>query len=430
MWRRYPLLWLFLGLAASVCLIGRATAEILTALLPDGVPGYDDDDGVTVRTRIHPEQMPLGLRKGTIIASPVVEQSIGYTSNALPGAYSRGSWETSTQASITASSATEHATLGASASLQNTRVLDIPAQSHIDGSISVGGRFEVGQDEATLAVSHVVQHEDRGALTTIPSDRPVAFQVDDARASYTFNRGRWSLTPALDISNWHYDPTSMLGVPTSQAYRDRLMIQGSLTVRYDLAPLRSVLFVVRGLGQDYTHTPARQLDPSSTSYQILVGLSDQADPLWHWRFLVGAESRSFNASAYRPRTTLIAEGGVSYTPSGLTTVSATVSRETDAAAQQGVSGLTYSAARLAIDHELLRNVLLDGWVGWQEADDFSGGYQAGTHVGLGVTWVLNRTARVSWTYDQIDLRGSHVINGVPSPGYSRGLGLMTLRMGL
>ena len=132
----------------------------------------------------------------------------------------------------------------------------------------------------------------------------------------------------------------------------------------------------------------------------------------------------------RPRTTLIAEGGVSYTPSGLTTISATVSRETDAAAQEGVSGLTDSAVRFAIDHELLRDIMLDGWVGWQEEDDFSGGYQAGTHVGLGVTWVLNRTTRVSLTYDQIDLRGSHLINDVPSPGYSRGLGLMTLRMGL
>ena len=41
------------------------------------------------------------------------------------------------------------------------------------------------------------------------------------------------------------------------------------------------------------------------------------------RVLAGVEARSFDASAYRPRTTLIAEGGVSYTPSGLTTLSVT-----------------------------------------------------------------------------------------------------------
>jgi hypothetical protein len=430
MWRRYSLLWLFVGLAASVCLIGRATAEILTTLLPDGIPGYDDDDGVTVQTRIHPEQMPLGLREGTILASPLVEQSTGYSSNALPGRFTRGSWELNTQASLSVSSATERTTLGAEASLQDTAVLDIPAQSHADGSVSAGGRFQLGQDEAALAISHITQHEDRSALDTIPSDRPIGFQVDDLRASYTLNQDRWSLTPALEISNWRYDSTTLDGVPASQAYRDRLMIQGSLTARYELAPLRSVLFVVRGLGEDYTHTPAGQPDPSSTSYQLLAGLSDQSDPLWHWRVLAGVEARSFDASAYRPRTTLIAEGGVSYTPSGLTTLSVTASRETDAAAQEGVSGLADSAVRFAIDHEWRRDILLDGWAAWQEEDFFSGGYQAGTHLGLGVTWVLNRSARLSVTYDQIDLRGSHLINDVPSPGYSRGLGLMTLRMGL
>src|ERR1700744_661980 len=125
MWRRYSLLWLFVGLAASVCLIGRATAEILTTLLPDGIPGYDDDDGVTVQTRVHPEQMPLGLREGTILASPLVEQSTGYSSNALPGRFTRGIWELNSQASLSVSSATERTTLGAEASLQDTAVLDI-----------------------------------------------------------------------------------------------------------------------------------------------------------------------------------------------------------------------------------------------------------------------------------------------------------------
>ena len=60
MWARTTLLWGFLSLALMVCLAGRALAELMTALFPDGVPGYDTDDGVTVATRLHPEQMPLG----------------------------------------------------------------------------------------------------------------------------------------------------------------------------------------------------------------------------------------------------------------------------------------------------------------------------------------------------------------------------------
>ncbi len=64
MFGRSILLSGFLAIALVVCVAGGAMAELMTALFPDGVPGYDADDGVTVTTRLHPEQMPLGLREG------------------------------------------------------------------------------------------------------------------------------------------------------------------------------------------------------------------------------------------------------------------------------------------------------------------------------------------------------------------------------
>lgn len=421
---------MFLALAGSVCAIGRATAEILTALLPDGVPGYDDGPGVTVTTRQHPDQMPLGLRDGPLIATPKFEASLGYSSNALPGPYRRGSWDLGTGATLGLASETSAAAVGAALAVDDHRVLALPAQSHTDGSASVGAKFAVGQDTATLAVAHIERHEDRGELDTIPSDRPVAFRLDDIRFAYTINRAPWSLTAELEATDWRYDPTTIGGVPVSQAYRDRLVLQAAVTLRYELAPLRDLVVVVRGVGQSYPNTPAGQPDPGSRSYQVLAGMSDQSDPVWHWRLLVGGEVRQFNASVYRLQTTFIAEGGLSWSPSGTTTVSATLSRETDAAAQQGVSGLTYTTARLMIDHELYRDVLLNGWIGWQQQDDFSGGSLAGTQFGLGVTWAVNRMTQVALTYDQIDLRGSGQVGGVASPGYSRGLGMMTVRVGL
>jgi hypothetical protein len=430
MWRRYSLVWMFLGLAGSICAIGRATAEILTALLPDGVPGYDAGPGITVETRAHPEQMPLGLREGPAVLAPKLEEAVGYDSNALPGPNRRGSWEITTGATLGGSAETSQATVGAVASLENRRVLALPAQTRTDGSISAGGRFAFGQDEATIALAHVERHEDRGEIGTIPSDRPVAFRLDDMRVAYTFNRAPWSLTPELEVTDWRYDPTTTGGLSVDQAYRDRLVVQVGATLRYALAPLRDLVFVIRGVGQDYTHTPAGQINPGSRSYQVLVGMSDQTDPVWHWRFLIGGEARRFDAPAYRPQNTLIAEGGASWSPSGMTTLSTTISRETDAAAQEGVSGLTYTAARLAIDHELRRDVLLNGWFGWQQQDGFQGSYQAGTQFGLGATWVVNRMMRVALTYDQVDLRGSTQVGGTAAPGYSRSLGLMSVRLGL
>jgi hypothetical protein len=430
MWARTTLLWGFLTLTAMISLAGRAVAELMTALFPDGVPGYDVDEGVTVETRIHPEQMPLSVREGAFEFLPQLDQSVGYTSNALPGRFRRGSWEVVTAPALAIGSAWSRDSFGALFSVHDTRYVSLPSQDRTDVTASVGGRLDIGEDKLTLAAAHLSQHEDRAALDTIASDRPIAFQVDDLRASYVTTGGPWRVEPSVQVTNWRFDNTTIFGAPASQAYRDRVVVQGGVKVDYEFAPLRRVVFVARTVGQDYTHTPTGQASPDSTSYQLLAGLDYDDDSVWHWRVLVGGEARRFTSKRYRPQNTLIAEAGVGWSPSGMTTVNATVSRETGDAEQPGVSGLVYTTARLTIDHEYLRDLLFRASLGLQRAEFFQGGQQEGTTAGLGVTWVLNRSARLSFTYDQTDLHGSSIPTEAPISGYSRGIGLVTMRLGL
>jgi hypothetical protein len=430
MWARTTLLWGFLGLALVVCLAGRALAELMNALLPDGVPGYDTDEGVTVTTRLHPEQMPLGVREDTLLVSPRLDEGVGYTSNVLPGPYGRGSWEIVTAPSLTVASDWSRDAFGASVSLQNTRYSSLPGQDRTDGSVSAGGRIDIGGDRLTLAAAHVLAHEDRSQVDTIASDQPIAFQIDDVRASYAIADGRWTIVPGVQATNYAYSPTTLMGVPASQAYRDRVVLQGGVTVSYDLAPLRSVVLVVRTVGQTYTRTPSGQASPDSRAYQVLAGIDYDDDPVWRWRLLAGGEVRRFASPLYPQQNTLIAEAGAGWSPSGLTTVTAVVSRDTEDAAQEGVSGLVYTSARLTIDHEYLRDLLFRASVGLQRADYFQGGHQVGIAAGLGVTWVMSRNARLLFTYDQTALSGSSMPAQAVASGYSRGVGLVTLRLGL
>jgi hypothetical protein len=427
---RYPLLWSFLALTATIALAGKATAEILNALLPDGLPGYDTDPGVTVATRLHPEQMPLGLRDGPLIASPRLDESVGYDSNALPGPYRRGSWQIVSAPSLALGTDWSRNAIGALVSAEDTRFLSLPAQGRTDATVSAGARLDVGGDQVSLAAAHVARHEDRGQFDTIASDRPVAFQVDDVRATYAATSGRWTIEPSIDVSNWTYDPTTILGFPADQSYRDRVVVQGGVTLRYELAPLRDFVLVLRALGQDYTRTPPGQASPDSVSYQVLGGVDYDDNAVWHWRLLLGGETRHFASPLYKTQNTLIAEAGVRWSPDGMTSVGATLSRETDDAAQEGVSGLTYTAARATIDHEFLRDLVVNAYAGWQREDYFQGGEQSGTSFGLGLTRVLNRSLRLVLSYDQTDLRGSRLIGGSAAAGYSRGAGLVTLRMGI
>ncbi|HBK07075.1 MAG TPA: hypothetical protein DDZ81_14710 [Acetobacteraceae bacterium] len=427
---RSILLWLFLGLTAAVCLTGRAVAELITALFPDGVPGYDAADGVTVETRLHPEQMPLGLREGAFEFSPRLDEAVGYTSNALPGPYRRGSWELTREPALAIESGWSRDSLGARFSVQDTSYLDLPSQNRTDAALMLGGRIDIGDDRLTLAAAHLSEHEDRGALGTIASDRPIAFQIDDLRASYAMADGRWTIEPSVQATTWTYGDTTVLGLPASEAFRDRVVLQEGITARYELAPLRDILLVVRGVQQDYTRTPPNQARLDSTSYQVLAGLDYDDDAVWRWRMLVGGEARRFASPQYQPENTFIAEGSAAWSPTGLTTVTATITRQTGDAEQSGASGLIYSAARLTIDHEYLRDLLFRASFGLQRADFFQGGYQVGTAAGLGVTWMLNRHARLSFTYDQTDIHASASSAGTFGGGYSQGVALLTMRLGL
>ena len=427
---RSTLLLGFLAIALMVCLTGGAVAELMTALFPDGVPGYDADDGVTVTTRLHPEQMPLGVREGAFKFLPQLDESFGYTSNALPGPYRRGSWQIVTAPALAINSDWSRDAFGALLSAQDTRYLSLPSQNRTDATVSAGGRVDIGEDKLTIAAAHVSAHEDRGELDTIASDRPIGFQLDDVRALYAMTAGRWSIEPGVQITDWTYDSTTILGAPASQAYRDRVVAQTGVTAHYELAPLRSLVLVVRAIGQDYTRTPAGQPSPDSTAYQALAGIDYNDDSVWRWRLLAGGEIRQFASSVYRQQNTPIVEAGIGWSPTGMTTVRATLSRDTEDAEQEGVSGFVYSAARLTIDHEYLRNLLFKASAGLQRADFFQGGHQTGTTFGVGVTWVMNRNARLSVTYDQTDLGSSSTSAQGLSPGYSRGLGLVMLRLAL
>ena len=429
-WTRQWLEWIGAAvLVAGIAVGGGACAQLLSALFPEGVPGYDTAPGVTVQSRSRPAFDPLGIRAGPFLLWPRLEESIGYDDNVLGSAVRRGSWSAGTRASMLAGSDWSRDAVGAYVSLSDTRYPGLPAQGRTDATVSVGGSLDIGRDRLTLAAAHLEQHQDRTQIDAVASDRPVAFRVDDARVSYTAGFGRWSVTPNLEASAWRFANTTILGVPVSQAYRDRTVLLGGVTLRYEWAPLRNIVFVTRALGQQYGHLQPLQRSTDSTGYQVLGGFDYDDDSVWRYRLLLGGESRQF--AAFRPHTAMIAEAEATWTPTGMTTLRGVVTRSVEDAAQEGVAGFTYTAAKLTIDHEYLRNVLLSASAGLQAAEFLQGGgSQSGYRAGAGITWLVNRSVRLSATYDATWVRGARLPGSAGAGDYGRNLALLTLRLGM
>lgn len=421
------LLGRLVGILLLASLAGEVRAQPLAAYFPQGVPGYGTMPGVTVLSRARPDYQPPGIRAGDMLISPSLEAVVGYDSNVLGGPGAKGSWMVGTHPALRVSSDWSRDAVAGVLGLDDTRYLDAPRQGRTDANAAFGGTLAVGRDSLTLAVAHLALHEDRTALDALPSDTPIPFTLDDGRASYTLALDRLSVTPNLELSQYRYGNTTIMGMSASQSYRDRDGLAGGVTTRYEVMPLLDTLLVLRGVGTHYLAPQAGQPSRNSTGAMILLGVSNDGDAVWRYRLLLGWEERQFAAASYRAHDAPIAEGEVIWTPDGMLTFTGTLTRSIEDAAQEGVAGYTYTAANLTADHELRRDILLQATLGMQRADFLQGGgHQTALQLGFGVTWLVNRHTRLSATYRYNDQQGG---GSGTAQAFTRSLGLLMLQYG-
>ena len=208
------------------------------------------------------------------------------------------------------------------------------------------------------------------------------------------------MTPGVSFTTFRLDNTTAQGVPVIETYRNRDVVEGSVLARYELAPLENLVVVGRASNTHYVSPVPGFLAPDSNGYTLLAGIDFTPSSLWHYRALIGYELRTYNGNQVSNHGSPVAEASATFAPTGLTTFSGIFSRTIEDAAQADTVGYTYTIARLRADHELYRNILLNGGLGYQRADYLqNGGSQNIYDIGGGVTYLINRYARVSATYD-------------------------------
>jgi hypothetical protein len=404
-----------------------AWAQFLASYLPQGVPGYDTSPGVTVQSRVRPEQDPLGIRIDNGLIKPTFSESVGYDDNVFGGQARRGAWEVVSEPSVLIGTESSQGSIGLSASATDTRYLEQPSQNRTDGGVFLGGTIPFGQDKLTLGAGYLARHEDRTALDALPSDRPVAFQVADVRASYEASLGFFTLTPSFDLTRWRFADTTILDVPVTQTTRDRTTALAEVTLRYAWMPARTLLLVTRVLDTHYDFPAAGVPSNNSVRWQILAGADYDENAVWRFRALGGVEISQAAVS----QTDGVMEAEAIWSPSGLTDVTFNATRGIEDAAQTGLSSFTYTSGAVTLNHELARDILLTATARVMEADyAVTGARQTGVAAGAGVTWLIRRGLRLSFTYGVDSVRDRHVPANVLAGDHTRQLTLLTLRFGL
>jgi hypothetical protein len=420
-----------------LAMAAEAHADLLEEMLPQQVPGYDAALGITVQSRQHPEQAPDGVSLDDLVnLRPALDLSNGYDSGVNGGiARARpGSAVTVTQPSVTLGGDDGRSRAGVYASVTDTRYWDAPRQHRIDATAALGAVIAIGPGKLTVAAVHLNAHQDRFVIGALATDRPVAFRLDAARLAYALPLGAFTVTPQFDVSHYAFGDASVAGKRLSQSYRDRTVFQGGATVRYELAPGRALLLALRANASQYDSTPRGTPSENSVAGEALLGFDYTVDSLWRIQVLAGVGQRRYAAAFLGTQTVPIGRADVIWTPTGLTTVTLSLSRSMEDAAQEGVAGFTYTNAAVQVDHELWRDIVLQARAREQIAQyQHQGGTSQIASAGASAVWTVNRNLKLSLSYDHTDTSGKQQ---TPVPGLRivatppRDVALLTARFAL
>ena len=323
------------GAAALGFVLTGARAQYITQLFPEGLFGLSDNLGVTVLSRARPETDYQGVHAGSFLLQPRASEGMGYDDNVIGAHQAKGSALFDTSASIAANSLWSRDALGAYFSVDDHRYPSLSSQGYTDWTAAIGGALDIGRDRITGGYSHLSLHQTARTLDSPQLDAPGAFSVDSVRTDATIHSGRFTFIPAFTISDYRFQNVSVAGVPTSQATRDRVEFESSLTLHYELAPLRS--FVVALRETEIRHTQALSGVPSTDSHGVtlLAGLDIASSAVWRLSALAGVQARAYNSSAYSSDIAPVAEVKLVWQPTGLTTVTGTLDRRIEDAAEEG-----------------------------------------------------------------------------------------------
>jgi hypothetical protein len=385
--------------ALLVLMHGAASAQVIDQYLDPNVPGYGVEPGVTVTSREHPEYDPTGIRVGLFTLLPSLDESVGYDDNVTGTADPHGSALIDTTARLEATSDMSDGSLGGSLSVDNAEYPDQTSQSYTNWTAALGATHDFGQDTLTIAATHLNLNQTPQDLDVPELDHAIAYQVDDVRTSYKIDLGRINIEPGFDVSWYDFDNGSVHGVPYLQSYRDRISYNPSIKADYEFATRRRIVVVVRDTNAQFANALPGIAPQNYNDFSILAGISYDLDGVIGFRLLGGYEQRNFQSALYKTIQAPIAEGAVTWTPTGLTTVNATVARYIEDSSAEVTVGYTETALRLSVDHELYRNIILNANAGVY-LDDYAqgGGQQEFYTVGAGATWRLNRNLRLAADY--------------------------------
>lgn len=392
----------------SICLLGAGASVF--AVDTAAAQGYFQRDRYeAVQERRQPEFDPVPVRAGSVIVEPALETLVIFDDNAL-GEDNDAESDTIFRFAPRVNARTDWANheIAANVNVEHLEYQDLSDESRTNIRGAVRGRLDVNREfslNARIFGEDLTQTRREVSASQFFENVEYTNIGGSVGADYEAGRVRLSgrvQTAKLDFDDVRTLPSAPVALIDDQDFRDRtenaVIGRASYAVSPDIA-----LFVQGEVNErDYDEDFVQNRD--SDGFVLTAGTNFELSSLVRGDLAIGYLEDNPDDPAQQKLSGLALDGRVQWFPTRLTTVTVDGSRRATDPGIDTVSNAITTAYRGRIDHELRRNIVLFGELGYSEQDFENNAVlnDEVTDFGAGATYKLNRNVHLNGYYRYYD----------------------------
>lgn len=390
----------FLFTVSALATIG---AQAQTPSTQPNEPTGDVVRGATVTERQRPDYDPIGVRLGGFFLLPALSVQESYNSNIFAtNTNEQSDFITSIEPKLDLRSNWNNHALNLHADTRIVRFADFDNEDFEDYTLATDGRLDVQRDFRLFGgAGYRLRHEQRSSPNDQGGAEPTEYDVLalNLGAEKQFNRVSTRLDARRDT--YSYDAVRTAGGTTiDQGDRDRDQTEIALRTGYEFTPLREVYLLGAYNFREYEQATDRNgFRRDSDGYTLAVGAEYDLTGITFLDAYVGYTTQDYDDARLQELKGWTAGAKLTWNVTRLTTLTGTLSREVEETILNNASGYFATRAEVRADHELLRNLLLNASLAY-ENDEFEGISRDDDYylAGIGAKYLMNRFLSVSGGY--------------------------------
>lgn len=393
----------------AIAAIGFATLEVICVFTHPAAAQTNelDIERQSVLQRPRPDYDPLGAPVGSFLLYPSVDVSETYNSNVFVTPTDvKADLLTTVAPSVQLRSNWNNDALNFVSSGQIKRYAEQVGEDYTNALVGTDGRLDIERDVyLTGRLSYQLQHEDRASPNTLVNQKnPTEYQEASAGTQYVHASGRLGLQVGGSVDYYTYNNEQTLtGTIIPETGRNRVEYGFGPRVSYELVPGYEAFVQAHGNYRQYfSEFSTSGLDATSRGYSVDAGTAVHLGATLNGEVFAGWFAQDYNDARLSPASGPHFGGNLLWNVTQETSVRGGLTRDVEETIVVGASSYLQTLASITVEHEVRRNVLVNGNVAYM-VQDFEGvartdtSYLAGIGARYLITRNLNSGVNVTWS---------------------------------